>query len=87
MVDGKPVEACEGECLAVALAIAGYAVLRHSPVGGGARGMFCLMGSCQECLLHVDGRPVLACMEPVRPAMRVELDCLARGKPALVARG
>ncbi len=86
-VDGRAIEACEGECLAVALAIAGYQVLRHSPVGGEARGMFCLMGSCQECLLHVDGGPVLACMEPVRAGMRVELDRLARGKPAAGGHG
>lgn len=82
MVDNAWVEAPEGECLAVALAVAGLSVLRHSPMAGGPRGVFCLMGSCQECLVHVDGAPVLACMEPVRPGMRVMLDRLVREWPA-----
>ena len=82
MVDDERVEASEGECLAVALAVAGVTTLRHSPVAGGPRGVFCLMGSCQECLVHVDGAPVLACMEAVRPGMRVTLDRLTRERPA-----
>lgn len=77
-VDGAAVAGRAGESLVGALAVAGYAVLRHSPAGGGARGMFCLMGSCQECLVQVDGAPVLACMEAVRDGMRVALDRFAR---------
>lgn len=77
-VDGAAVAGRAGESLVGALAVAGYAVLRHSPAGGSARGVFCLMGSCQECLVHVDGAPVLACMEAVRGGMRVALDRFAR---------
>ncbi len=77
-VDGTTVAGRAGESLAGALAVAGYTVLRHSPTGGGARGVFCLMGSCQECLVHVDDAPVLACMEAVRAGIRVALDRLAR---------
>lgn len=78
LVDGVAVLAYEGECLATALAVAGLTVLRHSPNEGGSRGVFCLMGSCQECLVHVDGAPVVACMEPVRAGMQVNLDRFAR---------
>lgn len=81
-VDGAVLDAPEGQSLGVALALAGTLALRHSPTGGTPRGMFCLMGSCQECLIYVDGRPVLACLEPVRAGMRVELDRLARGRSA-----
>lgn len=81
LVDDERLSAPEGECLAVALAVAGISILRHSPVSGSPRGMFCLMGSCQECLVHVDGAPVLACMEPVRPGMQVMLDRLVRERP------
>lgn len=80
LVDGVSINASEGECLAVALAVSGRSTLRHSPEAGTPRGMFCLMGSCQECLVHVDGVPVAACMEPVRPGMRVSLDRLARNR-------
>ncbi len=77
-VDGVEIEAPEGQCLAVALAISGRLTLRHSPNAGTPRGMFCLMGSCQECLVHVDGEARLACLEPVRAGLRVELSRLNR---------
>jgi D-hydroxyproline dehydrogenase subunit gamma len=77
-VDGERFEAPAGQALGVALALAGRLELRTSPTAGTPRGLFCLMGSCQECLVHVDGEPVLACLEPVRAAMNVELDLLRR---------
>lgn len=79
-VNGDPVVANEGESLAVALAAAGILTLRRSPMGGGARGMFCLMGVCQECVVTVDGVPAVACLEPVRDGMAVTL-ALSRGEP------
>lgn len=82
-VDGMPMRARQDECLAVALAAGGAQVLRHSPVAGTARGMFCLMGSCQECVVHLDDAPVLSCMERVRPGMRVTLDRLRRDRSAM----
>jgi aerobic-type carbon monoxide dehydrogenase small subunit (CoxS/CutS family) len=81
-VDGVSIQARNGECLAIALAIAGVRVLRHSPAAGAPRGMFCLMGSCQECVVHVDEAPTLACIETVRPGMRVTLDRLSRERLA-----
>ena len=85
LVDGVRVDAYAGECLAVALAVSGRPTLRHSPEAGTPRGLFCLMGSCQEYLVHVDGTPVVACMEPVRPGMRVTLDRLAHERSAASA--
>jgi len=80
VVNGRPIAALSGESLAAALAAAGICILRHSPVASGPRGVFCLMGSCQECLVQVDGAAALACMEPVRAGMEVWLDPLA-GSP------
>jgi aerobic-type carbon monoxide dehydrogenase small subunit (CoxS/CutS family) len=77
-LDGVAMEAAEGQSLAVALALAGHLQLRRSPTARTPRGMFCLMGSCQECVVHVDGAAVLACLEPVRADMQVELDLLDR---------
>lgn len=79
-VDGERLDAYADESLAVALAAAGKLVVRHSPVTGSARGMFCLMGVCQECLVHVDGLPVTSCTEPVREGMQVWLDNLSRAR-------
>ena len=70
-VNGRALEAHAGEALAVALLAAGVRRLRTSPRTGDPRGLFCLMGSCQECLVSVDGRPALACQVPVRAGMTV----------------
>ncbi len=77
VVDGAVLEAHEGEMLAAALMAAGYWRLRASPRAGGGRGAFCLMGVCQECAIHVDGRLTQACRVAVREGMQVEL----RGVP------
>ncbi|MBV9786358.1 MAG: (2Fe-2S)-binding protein [Acidisphaera sp.] len=79
-MDGAEFEAPEGQSLGVALALAGRLGLRRSPTAQTPRGLFCLMGSCQECLVHVDGRPVPACLEPVRAGMQVALDRLSQGR-------
>jgi len=83
-VDGEPVDAHERESLGVALALSGRLALRRSPVAKTPRGLFCLMGVCQECVVHVDGTAIASCTEPVRPGMRVTLDKLAREVEAAV---
>jgi predicted molibdopterin-dependent oxidoreductase YjgC len=78
-VDGEIIQAFDGEVLAVALAAGGYTALRRSPTLEGARGVFCFMGVCQECLVDVDGTVVTACLETVRDGMAVALRHLAQG--------
>ncbi len=72
VVDGQPVAAHEGETLAAALAAACRTVLRHSPRAGTARGAFCLMGLCQDCVVRVDGVPVEACRTTLRAGLVAE---------------
>lgn len=76
-VNGEPVHAVEGEMLAAALMAAGVWELRKSPRNGAPRGAFCLMGVCQECAIHIDGRLAQACLTPVTEGLAVEL----RGAP------
>ena len=71
-VDGEAIIAYAGETVAGALLAGGRRQLRRSPKLGGARGVFCLMGVCQECLVRIDGRRALACQESVRDGMRVQ---------------
>lgn len=73
LVDGRRVTAYPGESVAAALLAAGIRTLRHSPRNGAPRGAFCLMGVCQECVVHIDGRLAQACLEPVATGMRVAL--------------
>jgi predicted molibdopterin-dependent oxidoreductase YjgC len=77
--DGQPVVAYEGESLACALACAGIRALRSSPRSRAPRGMFCLMGSCQECVVRIDGRIAPACQEPVREGMDVRSGTIGTG--------
>ena len=70
--DQQPLLARAGENLAACLFLAGIRTLRESPRLREPRGMFCLMGSCQECLVMVDGRRMLACQIAVVPGLRVE---------------
>jgi hypothetical protein len=77
-VDGQPVEARVGETVAAALMAAGFLQLRRSPGAGTARGAFCLMGVCQECVALVDGILRQTCLVLVEEGMAIERQCLDR---------
>lgn len=71
-VDGREIVAHEGESVAAALLAAGIRLLRRGPAGG-ARGLFCAMGVCQECVIEIDGATQPACQAPVSAGMRIRL--------------
>ena len=72
-VDGRPIEAFEGEPVAVAMMAAGIRVCRLTEKRREPRGIFCARGQCTDCVLTVDGRPnVRACITPVKDGMQVE---------------
>lgn len=71
-VDGRPVQALEGEPVAAALYAAGIRVLRRSVRSGEPRGPFCMIGRCTECAMTVDGVPnVRTCQKAVSDGMRI----------------
>ena len=72
VVDGQPVDAFEGETVAAALYAAGLRELRRSPRDGAPRGLFCMMGSCQECLVWVGTRKLPSCQVAVTAALEIE---------------
>ncbi|MDR3210078.1 MAG: (2Fe-2S)-binding protein [Oscillospiraceae bacterium] len=69
-VDGRDIEAYEGEMILAALLASGikvnrYTVNRHEP-----RGLFCGIGQCTDCAMVVDGvANVRTCVTPVRGGM------------------
>ena len=71
-VDGRAVTAYPGESAATALFAAGITVFRASPGDQSPRAAFCLMGSCQECAVWIDGRRRLACQYPVQAGTLIE---------------
>tara|TARA_B100000408_G_scaffold67434_1_gene51685 strand:- start:512 stop:856 length:345 start_codon:yes stop_codon:yes gene_type:complete len=60
-IDGYEINAPVGEILAVTLFVNGKLTLKYSSRIKEPRGFFCLMGSCQECLVIVDGIILPAC--------------------------
>jgi sarcosine oxidase subunit alpha len=73
-VDDETLLVPAGRSIAAALIGAGRPVLRHSPAGA-PRGVYCAIGVCFECRVHVEGRGrVRACVTPVQAGMRVTLE-------------
>ena len=69
-LDGDTVRCFSGDTVAVALLLSGCPACRSTPVSGAARGPFCLMGVCYDCLVTIDGVPnQQACVTPVRQGM------------------
>jgi predicted molibdopterin-dependent oxidoreductase YjgC len=70
--DGEMISGIEGDTVASALLAAGRRVFRTMPKTGEARGGFCLVGRCVDCLMIVDGVPsVRACRTPIAAGMTV----------------
>jgi predicted molibdopterin-dependent oxidoreductase YjgC len=73
MVDGKPLEAYEGEPIAIALMAAGRRVFRYTAKNNEPRGVFCALGRCTDCVMIVDGQPnVRTCVTSARDGMVIE---------------
>jgi thioredoxin reductase len=70
--DGTRIPVTPGATVAAALTDAGHRAFRQT-AGGDARGIFCGIGVCQDCLVTIDGVPNLrACMTPALDGARVE---------------
>jgi sarcosine oxidase subunit alpha len=72
-VDGKSLDAYEGETIAAALVAAGIYIFHLSLKNKEPRSMYCGMGACMDCLVTVDGKQSLrACMTQVAEGMQIE---------------
>jgi sarcosine oxidase subunit alpha len=72
-VDGKSIDAYEGETIAAALLAAGIPIFHLSQKHKEPRSLYCGMGVCYECLVTVDGvHAIRACMTQVVEGMQVE---------------
>ena len=78
-IDGKAFTARAGDTVAATLIAAGLADCRTTPVQGVARGPFCMMGVCFDCLVVIDGQPNRqGCMVAIEDGMRIETQQGAR---------
>ena len=71
-VDGQDIAAFAGET--VATAMLQHATAFRQDSRGKARGMFCNMGSCSECLVTMlpSNRRVRACITPATHGMEID---------------
>ena len=71
-LDERPLQAFAGETIAACLLRNGVTFTRLTP-SGAKRAPYCLMGSCFECTMTVDGRTnVQTCLRLVEEGMVVE---------------
>ncbi|WP_114949039.1 (2Fe-2S)-binding protein [Microvirga calopogonii] len=85
--DGKSIMASAEDSVAAALLAAGVRSCRTTPVSGAARGPYCMMGVCFECLVRIDGvGNRQGCLVQVREGMRVETQDGAHALSAEAAR-
>lgn len=72
-VDGRAITARAGEPIAAALLASGIRCCRTMPQSREARGPFCAVGRCTDCVMTVDGEPnVRTCVTPVRDDQQIE---------------
>lgn len=78
--EGKRIAARAGDTVAAAVLAAAPGHTRTTPVSGAPRTPYCLMGTCFECLMEIDGVPNRqACMTMVRDGMQVKRQDGKRG--------
>ena len=71
-VDGRELACREGQTIAAALISAGDVGWHTTRRAGAARGLFCGIGVCFDCLVTVNGEgPLRACLVAARPGDRV----------------
>jgi predicted molibdopterin-dependent oxidoreductase YjgC len=79
VVDGRPVQAAQGDSVAAALVAQGRTAFRSTEVAGRPRGPYCMMGVCFDCLVTIDDRANRqACMVQVAEGMRVQTQLAGR---------
>ncbi|MBX6376019.1 MAG: (2Fe-2S)-binding protein [Acetobacteraceae bacterium] len=72
-LDGRPVRARTGDTVAAVALLAGLDHTRTNPATGERRAPYCMMGTCFECLMVIDGEPSRqACLVTVREGMVIE---------------
>ena len=70
--NGKKLTGFDGEMISSALFANGIHVFGHHHKDNSPQGIFCANGQCSQCMVMADGRPVKACMTPLRDKMAVQ---------------
>jgi predicted molibdopterin-dependent oxidoreductase YjgC len=80
-VDGRVIQAREGETIGAALLAAGIRVNRYTPKRHEPRGLFCAIGQCTDCVMVVNGVPnIRTCVTPVASGMTIHTQRSLEGR-------
>ncbi len=73
-IENRHVEVPESDSVAAAMLATGIVTSRITPDSSTHRGPYCMMGTCFECLVEIDGVPnQQACQTQVREGMNVTI--------------
>ncbi len=71
--DGRALRAPAGRSVAAALLASGVSIFRTTAVSGAPRAPYCMMGTCFDCLVEIDGQPNRqSCLVAVAEGMQVK---------------
>ena len=71
-IEDRQIKVPASDSVAAAMLAAGIVTARATPISGAHRGPYCMMGTCFECLVEIDGVPnQQACRTQVREGMNV----------------
>ncbi len=68
----KELVGLDGEPISAALYAGNIKVFGHHVKDQAPQGLFCANGQCSQCMVFADGKPVKACVQPIRQGMRVD---------------
>lgn len=73
-IEDRQIKVPAGDSVAAAMLAAGIVTARMTPISSAHRGPYCMMGTCFECLVEIDGVPTQqACQTQVREGMNVTI--------------
>lgn len=73
-IEDRQIKVPAGDNLAAAMLSVGIVASCTTPVSGAHRGPYCMMGTCFECLVEIDGVPnQQACQTQVRDGMNIKV--------------
>ena len=71
-IENRRIEVPAADSVAAAMLAAGIVATRTTPVSGAQRGPYCMMGTCFDCLVEIDGvSNQQACRTQVREGMTI----------------
>ncbi|WP_457557015.1 FAD-dependent oxidoreductase [Candidatus Harpocratesius sp.] len=80
--NGQELTGYEDMVISSILFLHGIKTFGHHPKDNSPQGIFCANGQCAQCTVLVDGKPMKACMTPLKENMKIE-SC--EGLPSLPA--